>query len=121
MSALAPVLEPTLVLRSADPLIHSADSLTPLESALTGCCFSYKQNAPLSPLESALTNPSYLPDSTHFKTLCFDTLSDHSPVTPLESALTKNTGGGVGGPPRSRRYVQSERFRLGSGEGDPYR
>src|ERR1700686_5169467 len=121
MSALAPVLEPTLVLRSADPLIHSADSLTPLESALTGCCFSYKQNAPLSPLESALTNPSYLHDSTHFKTLCFDTLSDHSLVTPLESALTKNTGGGVGGTPCSRCYVRSERFRLGSGEGDPYR
>src|SRR5579863_9009148 len=93
MSALAPVLEPTPVLHSAGPLTPLANSLTPLESALTDCCLSYKQNALLSPLESALTNHSHLPDYAQFKTLCFDTLSDHSPVTPLESALTKNTGG----------------------------
>jgi|SRR5579859_5365481 len=93
MSALAPVLEPTLDLR---PPV----SLTPLESALTDCYLSCKQNALLSPLESALTNPSHLPDSAHLKTLCFDTLSDHCPVTPLESALTKNRGGG-GYPPQS--------------------
>src|SRR5579864_7410942 len=99
MSALAPVLEPTLEL-------HAADSLTPLESALTDCCLSYKQNARLSPLESALTNPSHLPDSAQFKTLCFDTLSDHSPVTPLESALTKNRGEG-GIPPLNLRAVVS--------------
>src|SRR5579864_3401235 len=97
MSALAPVLEPTLDL-------HSAVSLTPLESALTNCCLSYKQNARLTPLESALTNPSHLPDSAQFKTLCFDTLSDHSPVTPLESALTKNRGGGGYPPAESPRH-----------------
>src|SRR5260370_4233350 len=72
-----------------------ADPLTPLDSALTDCCLSYKQNAPVSPLESALPNASHLLDSAHFETACFDTLASLSPVTPLESALTKNTGGGV--------------------------
>src|ERR1700732_1644652 len=86
MSALALALEPTLDLRSPNPL-------TPLDSALTACYLSYQQNAPVSPLESALTNHSHSLDSTHVKTLCFDTLSHASPVTPLESALTKNTGG----------------------------
>ena len=32
-----------------------ADPLTPLDSALTDCCLSYKQNVLISPLESALT------------------------------------------------------------------
>ena len=72
-----------------------ADPLTPLDSALTDCCLSYKQNGPVSPLESALPNASHLLDSAHFETACFDTLAPLSPVTPLESALTKNTGGGV--------------------------
>src|SRR5260370_29340891 len=71
-----------------------ADPLTPLDSALTDCCLSYKQNAPVSPLESALPNASHLLDSAHFETACFDTLASLPPVTPLESALTKNTGGG---------------------------
>src|SRR5712692_5425766 len=71
-----------------------ADPLTPLDSALTDCYLSYKQNAPVSPLESALPNASHLPDSAHFETTCFDTLASLSPVTPLESALTKKTGGG---------------------------
>src|SRR5258708_26383116 len=71
-----------------------ADPLTPLDSALTDCRLSYKQNAPVSPLESALPNASHLLDSEHFETACFDTLASLSPVTPLESALTKNTGGG---------------------------
>jgi hypothetical protein len=66
MSALAPVLEPTLDL-------HPPHPLTPLDSALTDGWLSYKQNSPVSPLESAL--------------------ADYSPVTPLESALTKNKGG----------------------------
>ena len=88
MSALAPVLEPTLHL-------HSLDPLTSLDSALTDCCLSYKQNAAVSPLESALTNHSHPLDSAHFKTLCFDTLLHTSPVTPLESALTKNRGVGT--------------------------
>src|SRR5260370_8361064 len=71
-----------------------ADPLTPLDSALTDCCLSYKQNAPVSPLESALPNASHLLDSAYIKAPCFDTLARLSPVTPLESALTKNTGGG---------------------------
>src|SRR6266851_8167416 len=72
-----------------------ADPLTPLDSALTDCCLSYKQNAPVSPLESALPNASHLLDSAHFETPCFDTLAPLSPVTPLESALTKTPGVGV--------------------------
>src|SRR5260370_4604403 len=76
-----------------------ADPLTPLDSALTDCCLSYKQNAPVSPLESALPNASHILDSAHFETACFDTLASLPPVTPLESALTKNTGGG--GTPRT--------------------
>src|SRR5260370_35737001 len=72
-----------------------ADPLTPLDSALTDCRLSYKPHAPVSPVESALTNASHLLDSAHIKTPCFDTLAPLSPVTPLESALTKNTGGGV--------------------------
>src|SRR5229473_3557624 len=86
MSALSPVLATS----SGAPWAHP---LTRLDSALTGCCLSYKQNAPISPLESALTNASHLLESTHFETSCFDTLAPLSPVTPLESALTKNTGG----------------------------
>ncbi len=103
MSALSPVSEPT-------PDLRSANLLTPLESALTDCCLSYKQNAPVSPLESALTNPSHLPESTHFETSCFDTLARVSPVTPLESALTKNTGGG-GVPPAFRAALRFRHMR----------
>src|SRR5712692_5915195 len=87
MSALSPVLATSSGAPWADPL-------TPLDSALTDCCLSYKQNAPVSPLESALTNASHLLDSAHFATACFDTLASLPPVTPLESALTKNTQGG---------------------------
>src|SRR5258708_19680491 len=87
MSALSPAPAPASGVRRAN-------LLTPLESALTDCCLSYKQNAPVSPLESALTNASHLLESTHFETSCFDTLAPLSPVTPLESALTKNTRGG---------------------------
>src|SRR5713226_857398 len=83
MSALSPA-----------PGVRWANLLTPLESALTDCCLSYKQNAPVSPLESALTNASHLLDSAHFETACFDTLASLPPVTPLESALTKTPGGG---------------------------
>jgi len=86
MSALSPVSEPTPDLRSAGPL-------TPLDSALTSCCLSYKQSAPISPLEFALTNASHLLDSAHLKTPCFDTLAHISPTSPLESALTKTPGG----------------------------
>src|SRR5579859_6598453 len=119
MSALAPVLEPTPVLHSAAIPNPSADSLTPLESALTDCCLSYKQNASLSPLESALTDRPHLPDSAQFKTLSFDTLSDHSPVTPLESALTENRGEGV--PPRRKSAPSCLRARrpLGAGGSRP--
>src|SRR5258707_11867978 len=85
------VLSPALATSSGAPWAHP---LTPLDSALTDCCLSYKQNAPVSPLESALTNASHLLDSAHFKTTCFDTLGRTSPVTPLESALTKTPGGG---------------------------
>src|SRR5229473_3088156 len=84
MSALSPA-----------PGVRWANLLTPLESALTDCCLSYKQNAPVSPLESALTNPPYLFDSAYFKTPCFDTHAQTSPVSPLESALTKTPGAGV--------------------------
>ena len=115
MSALDPALKPTLDLHSADPLTPSADSVTPLEFALADCCLSYKQNAPLSPLESALTDHPHLPDSARVKTLCFDTLSDHSHVTPLESALTKNTGGW--GTPA----VLVRRVRLVAADAGPYR
>src|ERR1700737_1355331 len=89
MSALVLALEPT-------PELHSLDPLPSLDSPLTDCCLSYKQNAAVSPLESALTSHSHPLDSAHFKTLCFDTLSHTSPVTPLESALTKNRGVGRG-------------------------
>src|SRR5713226_6951965 len=85
-------LSPALATSSGAPW---ADPLTPLDSALTDCCLSYKQNAPVSLLESALPNASHLLDSAHFETSCFDTLASLSPVTPLDSALTKNTGGGV--------------------------
>ncbi len=88
MSALSPVLATSSGAPWADPL-------TPLDSALTDCCLSYKQNAPVSPLESALTNASHLLDSAHFKPTCFDTLARTSPVTPLESALTKTPGMGA--------------------------
>src|SRR5258708_40082432 len=89
-------LSPALATSSGAPW---ADLLTPLDSALTDCCLSYKQNAAISPLESALPNASHLLDSAHFETTCFDTLASLSPVTPLESALTKNTRGG--GTPRT--------------------
>src|SRR5713226_8656305 len=90
MSALSPA-----------PGVRWANLLTPLESALTDCCLSYKQNAPVSPLESALTNASHLFDSAHFKPTCFDTLARTSPVSPLESALTKTPrDGGAATPPR---------------------
>src|SRR5216683_5631667 len=87
MSALSPVPATSSGAPWADPL-------TPLDSALTDCCLSYKQNVLISPLESALTNASHLLDSAHFKPTCFDTLARTSPVTPLESALTKTPGGG---------------------------
>src|SRR5216683_3004339 len=98
-----------------------ADPLTPLDSAPTDCCLSYKQNGPVSPLESALPNASHLLDSAHFETACFDTLASLSPVTPLESALTKNTGGGVPQHTRAalrcRHYVRHVALatRIGSG------
>ncbi len=79
---------------------HSV-ALSPLDSALTDCCLSYKQNAAVSPLESTLTNASHLLDSTCFETACFDTLAQTSPASPLESALTKTPGGG-GIPTRPR-------------------
>src|SRR6266852_5210339 len=89
---------------------HWANLLTPLESALTDCCLSYKQNAPVSPLNSALTNASHLPESTHFETACFHTLSRTSPATPLDSALTKNTrDGGTLRPLCARRLPRSGR------------
>jgi len=88
MSALSRAPAPTSGVRWAEPL-------TPLEYALTDYYLSYKQNAPVSPLNSALTNASHLPESTHFETACFHTLPRTSPATPLDSALTKNIG--VGG------------------------
>src|SRR6266849_2719381 len=87
MLALSPAPATSLGARWADPL-------TPLESALTDCYLSYKQNAPVSPLNSALTNASHLPESTHFETACFHILPRTSLATPLDSALTKNIGGG---------------------------
>src|SRR5713226_6413823 len=84
-------LSPAPATSSGAPWAHP---LTPLDSALTDCYLSYKQNAPVSPLESALPNASHLPDSAHFETTCFDTLASLPPVTPLESALTKTPGGG---------------------------
>src|SRR5713226_10412396 len=88
MSALSLAPAPASGVRWAHPL-------TPLDSALTDCCLSYKQNAAVSPLESALTNASHLLDSTCFETACFDTLAQTSPASPLESALTKTPGVGV--------------------------
>src|SRR5258707_4532032 len=84
------VLSPALATSSGAPWGHP---LTPLESALTDCCLSYKQNAPVSPLEFALTNASHLLESAYFETACFDTLAQTSPASPLESALTKTPGG----------------------------
>src|SRR5258708_2081881 len=48
MSALSPAPAPASGVRWAN-------LLTPLKFALTDCCLSYKQNVPISPLESALT------------------------------------------------------------------
>src|SRR5713101_300567 len=62
MSALSPA-----------PGVRWANLLTPLESALTDCCLSYKQNAPVSPLESALTKtpgagvPQNIRDTLRFR------------------------------------------------------
>ncbi len=97
MSALSPAPAPASGVRWAN-------LLTPLKFALTDCCLSYKQNVPISPLESALTNTSHLLDSAHIKIPCFDTLAALSPVTPLESALTKTPG--VGGPPAFRATLR---------------
>src|SRR5260370_7444975 len=97
MSALSPAPAPASGVRSAN-------LLTPLKFARTDCCLSYKQNVPISPLESALTNTSHLLDSAHIKIPCFDTLAALSPVTPLESALTKTPG--VGGPPAFRATLR---------------
>src|ERR1700688_1326104 len=83
MSALSFVLEPTLNLRSRDPL-------TPPISGLTPSRLSNTQAAPLSPLESALTRKSHLTDSAHVKAPCFHALPQNSPVTPLESALASH-------------------------------
>src|SRR6266849_504414 len=88
MSALSPAPAPASGVRWAP-------RLNPLECAPTDCCLSCKQKAAVSPLESALTNASHLPDSKHFENPCLDTLAHSFPATPLESALTKNTGGGV--------------------------
>src|SRR5258708_25303740 len=77
-----------------------ADPLTPLKSALTDCCLSYKQNAPVSPLESALTNASHLLESAYFETACFDTLAQTSPASPLDCALTTTPVVGVPQHPR---------------------
>src|SRR5713226_8617581 len=84
-------LSPAPATSSGAPWAHP---LTRLDSALTDCCLSYKQNAPVSPLESALTNASHLLDSAHIKTPCFDILAHSSLASPLESALTKTPGGG---------------------------
>src|ERR1700688_2903427 len=83
MSALSFVLKPALDL-------HSRDPLAPSISDLTLCRLPNKQAAPLSPLESALTGFSYLPDSAHVKVHCFHPIQQNPPVTPLESALTSH-------------------------------
>src|SRR6267378_565698 len=100
MSALSPAPAPASRARWAPPL-------NSLECALTDCCLSYKQNAAVSPLESALTNASHLPDSKHFESSCLDTLAHSFPATPLDSALTKNTGGGVPAPSLATRVSSS--------------
>src|SRR6266849_2280825 len=98
-------LFPALATSSGAPWAHP---LTRLDSALTDCCLSYKQNAPVSPLESALTNASHLLDSAHIKTPCFDILAHSSLASPLESALTKTPGvGGIPTRPRLQRPASS--------------
>src|SRR5712692_11891667 len=67
---------------------------SPPESALTDCCLSYKQCAPVSPLFATLTNSAHLIESAHFETPCFDTLAHSFPVSPLVATLTKNTRDG---------------------------
>jgi|SRR5712664_3807528 len=90
--------------------------LTPLESADPTCLLISIINAPVTPLESALTDPSQLTENTAALSLLECTLTRFSPATPLESALPKNTGGGgLSIPiqnrplatPRSARYSSS--------------
>ena len=70
--------------------------LTPLESADPTCLLISIINAPVTPLESALTDPSQLAENTAALSLLECALTRFSPATPLESALTKNNGGGRG-------------------------
>src|SRR5258708_30295857 len=80
MSALSPASAPTSGVRWAHPL-------TPLESAFTDCCLSYKQNAPVSPLESALTKntgggvPQNISDTLH----CRHYVRHAAPLSPVAS------------------------------------
>src|SRR5580765_740621 len=95
-----------------------ADPPTPLESALTDCCLSYKHHAPVSPLFAALTNTSHPIESAHFETLCFDTLARScalpkkpSPLQSDKSSLfLQNTRGGCT-PTQHRRFAPPTIFR----------
>src|SRR5216683_963946 len=64
-----------------------ADPLTPLDSALTDCCLSYKQNGPVSPLESALPNASRggVPQHTRAALRCRHYVRHVAPLSPVAS------------------------------------
>src|SRR5229473_2282368 len=80
--------------------------VTPLECVLPLSILISILNAPLTPLESALTSPSHLIENTATLSLLESALTRFSPATPLESALTKNTG--VGGLPSWNEFTPSE-------------
>src|SRR5260370_34217174 len=67
--------------------------LTPLESADPVCLLISIINAPVTPLESALKDPSQLTENTADLSLLECALTSFSPATPLDSALIKHNGG----------------------------
>ena len=63
------------------------------EYTLTSCCLSYKQIAPVTPLECALTYHSQLTENTATLSPAECAVTDRALVSPLECALTKERGG----------------------------
>jgi hypothetical protein len=84
--------------------VTSHQSLSLLESAVPIRLLSNKQNAPVSPSESALKNHFQLIEKSYTLSPVESALTAMPPATPLESALTKigGVGGWWGGPPIPR-------------------
>jgi hypothetical protein len=73
-------------------LARQAVLLNPLKSALPDCLPFYKQIAPVTPLESALTVPSQPIENIATLTFAESALTTIPSVTSLDSALTKKPG-----------------------------